>query len=311
MLDTVSIVVRFALYADLTMLFGVPMFGLYALRGGERASGAVLWFRSLIATLAALGIGCSVLGLWALGASMSGVSLSEVDRSTIDVLVTETTMGSAWQARIGALLLVLFFSAAGWGRPTRALAIVALLAGIALGTLAWTGHGAMDEGARGWVHLIADIIHLLSAGVWLGALMSIALLIVRPATRMTAEHILLSHRALDEFAVTGTVVVGLIVFTGLVNSWILVGFANVGALFTTLYGQLLLAKLALFGGMLGLAAANRFRLTPALAASMPSGDHRQAVAALRRSLMSETLCAVVILALVAWLGTLAPPASGM
>ena len=52
--------------------------------------------------------------------------------------------------------------------------------------------------------------------------------------------------------------------------------------------------------------SNRFRLTPTLSVAMADGDHRRAMAALRRSLAVETGCAVAILALVAWLGTLEP-----
>jgi putative copper export protein len=48
--------------------------------------------------------------------------------------------------------------------------------------------------------------------------------------------------------------------THLINSWFLVG--SVSSLLTTLYGQILLAKVAFFAAMLALAAANRFWLVP-------------------------------------------------
>ena len=63
--------------------------------------------------------------------------------------------------------------------------------------------------------------------------------------------------------------------------------------------------------MLGLASLNRLRLTPRFEASLAAGDHRDALGALRRSLAVETACIVAIMALVAWLGTLEPPASAM
>jgi putative copper resistance protein D len=58
--------------------------------------------------------------------------------------------------------------------------------------------------------------------------------------------------------------------------------------------------------MLALATLARFRLTPAFARSIDAGDHRGALRAPRRSLAVETGCAVTIMALVAWLGTLEP-----
>jgi copper resistance protein D len=109
----------------------------------------------------------------------------------------------------------------------------------------------------------------------------------------------------------GTLVVAILVITGLINSWLLVGPANFTALGTTLYGLLLLAKLVLFAAMLGLASLNRFRLTPAFERSIAMNDHDGALMTLRVSLAVETTYVIGILALVAWLGTLAPPASGM
>lgn len=69
---------------------------------------------------------------------------------------------------------------------------------------------------------------------------------------------------------------------------------NVGALFTTVYGWLLIAKLAVFATMLALAAANRFRLTPAL--ERADGDPSRQLKALRTSLAVETSAAMSIFA---------------
>ena len=85
------------------------------------------------------------------------------------------------------------------------------------------------------------------------------------------------------------------------------GLEKVSALWTSDYGRLLSVKLLLFVLMLGLAGANRYRLTPRLAAALEAGaPAAQALTALRRSLIVETGAGVAILALVAWLGTLAP-----
>jgi putative copper resistance protein D len=59
--------------------------------------------------------------------------------------------------------------------------------------------------------------------------------------------------------------------------------------------------------MLGLAASNRFRLTPALEAALGPGDPAAALSALRRSIVVEMVLMLALLGLVAWLGTLAPP----
>ena len=82
-------------------------------------------------------------------------------------------------------------------------------------------------------------------------------------------------------------------------------------MYRPLYGLLLIVKLVLFLAMLALASVNRFRLTPAFERSIANGDRPGGLGALRRSLAIETACVVVILALVAWLVTLEPPASAI
>ena len=105
---------------------------------------------------------------------------------------------------------------------------------------------------------------------------------------------------LAKFGLLGTVFVATLVVTGVVNSLMIVGIADLPALAGSRYGWLLGAKLLLFAGMLGLAALNRWRLTPAL----ERGDG--AIDALRLSLAVETGAAIAIVALVALLGTLDP-----
>lgn len=177
--------------------------------------------------------------------------------------------------------------------------------------MAWGGHAAMSEGGLGLVHLASDILHLLAAGVWISALLCLAFLLSIPLRRITAQHAELSHRALVSFGLVGTMVVTILIISGLVNSWLLVGLGGVTSLPSTAYGQLLIAKLLLFGIMLGLAALNRYRMTPALRAAIGRGDIIAAVRGLRMSLAVETACALIILILVAWLSSLSPPAASL
>jgi putative copper resistance protein D len=58
--------------------------------------------------------------------------------------------------------------------------------------------------------------------------------------------------------------------------------------------------------MIALAALNRFHLSPLLERSVQNGEYSVAASALRRSLAFELSMAIVIVALVAWLGTLSP-----
>jgi len=90
-----------------------------------------------------------------------------------------------------------------------------------------------------------------------------------------------------------------------INYLFIVGPSITGLLDST-YGQLLALKLTLFAVMLVFAALNRFHLSPLLENARQTGEHRVAVNALRRSMILEFSVAVVILGLVAWLGTLSP-----
>ncbi|WP_375292534.1 copper homeostasis membrane protein CopD [Sphingomonas melonis] len=300
------IAVRFALYAVLGGLFGLSAFSVYGLQAGERNDALAL--KPWLVGCAALSLLLSVVALALLAASMAGTPPWPIDLEAIKMLLSGSATGVAWEVRMAALAVAGFVTLIAAGRAY-SLGLVALASGIALATIAWGGHGAMDEGVTGLTHLVADILHLLAAGAWVGALLGLILLVARPVRRIDAAHLMLTHRALHGFGTVGTVVVGTIVVTGFANAWLLIGPGNVTALGTTRYGQLLLAKLALFAIMLGLASLNRFRLTPRLKASITAADHCGGLGALRQSLAVETACIVAILMLVAWLGTLEPPTS--
>ncbi|MBK5300535.1 MULTISPECIES: copper homeostasis membrane protein CopD [Gammaproteobacteria] len=302
MSDSISIALRFALYVDLMLLFGVALFGLYSLKGRERMSGAVLPFRSMLAGTAVLGAVLSAASMLMMASAMSGESDFAELRPHIEMMVFETDVGLAWVVRIVALLtagLAVMLRAPGFS-----LLIAAFAGGIALSSLAWNGHGAMDEGSRRDWHFAVDILHLLVAGAWLGALVAFALMAKINALQ-TEARIRLLARAVNRFEVIGAVIVVVITITGVVNYLFIVG-PKLDEVFLSTYGILLFIKVALFAGMLVLAALNRFHLGPFLERSLRDGQHREAANALRRSVVVELVAAVLIVGLVAWLGTLSP-----
>ena len=83
--------------------------------------------------------------------------------------------------------------------------------------------------------------------------------------------------------------------------WVVLTGDPIGAIGTP-FGRLLLVKLCLFAPLLGLAAYNKLRLTPALGA----GDAR-ATTKLRRSIRLELLVVLAILLTTATLTTVASP----
>lgn len=303
--DSLNIVVRFALYFDLMLLFGLAIFGLYSLRGKERASGSVLNFESLLYSTSALGVALSLIAMCLLAKAMSGVSgFMELHHHIFQMVLMGTDVGLTWMVRIAALIVAIIGVSLNRRLPTTSLWIVTLSGAVALATLAWTGHGAMDEGSRRYWHFISDILHLLAAGGWLGALAAFALLL-RLKSLKGAQDARVLARVLTGFESAGAIIVIVISITGVVNYLFIVG-PKVDEVMLSTYGMLLFLKIFLFCGMIVLAFVNRFHLSPLLERSVKTGDYSVAINALRRSMAVELSLAIVIVCLVAWLGTLSP-----
>lgn len=83
------------------------------------------------------------------------------------------------------------------------------------------------------------------------------------------------------------------------NSWYLVGTGNIWSLAGSLYGHLLILKLFIFAGMLGLAGLNRFRITPAIVSSLRESAAPADLGAISRSMALESGFAMLVLGLVA------------
>lgn len=286
-MDGVLVAARFALYVDLAALAGLPLF--WWSMGGEVR-------RGLMGALVAGGLLFSALWLLASAAGMAGTPLLSPDWSVVEILLKDTPVGMVLAVRAAALLLILPLLL--W----RGKGAIALAAAIAAATLAWSGHAAASEGLAGSAHRVADALHVLAAAGWFGALLALL------GAAVSGRQLVQTAAMLERFSLFGTIFAATLIVTGAFNVAMIVGWAQLPALLHSLYGWLLLAKLALFGGMLLLAAANRWQLTPKLELALKSGNSAAALTHLRMSLLVETSLAILILALVAALGTLDPMA---
>ncbi len=306
MLEPAVILLRLAQFAGAMILFGSSLFALYALpvhRPGSVHEGP--WLRQLLSWSAAGLVVGSLLGLLAQTSMLAGSMTEGLKLSSLSAVVTTMGLGRSALVRTAAAGLALVLLLVRWP-DRRTLGACAILGAIVCASFAWMGHGAATEGAGGSLHLAADMLHALAAGVWIGALVGFGFLAFR-RNGHTADTQAVLHKALHRFSGVGSGLVAVLLVTGLINSWFLVGPSRIASLWTTPYGLLLSVKLALFVAMLGLAAANRFRLTPALGVALDtSGAPEAALGALRLSLLLETSLAVSVLSLVAWFGMLAP-----
>lgn len=318
-MDDALIVLRALQFAATVSAAGVVFFRAFVAEPAFRATAegavemaAVPMLRSQFAMILWTSLGFVIatsLGWLAVEtAQMNDVSLSALSGSAAWTVLSDTNFGSVWLARL--LIMALF--AAAWLREARqpielprSNALSIALAAALSGSLAFAGHAAAGEGTEGSVHLVSDILHLLGAAAWLGALLPLAALL-GAAWRKGEPGLAMARTATLRFSTLGIASVGALLATGIINSWVLVG--SVSALFETDYGRLLLLKIALFLAMLSIAAINRTRLTPRLAQMNDVSVARGAMRQLRINCMIETALGAIILIVVGALGTLPPGA---
>lgn len=313
MADVPLYMLRLPQYLALMLLCGLPLLQWQADRarlrgGGEPAPGPDS--RSLRGWLLACAL--TALALNAVEAPLKTLrllwlSLPELDGAALAWYVFETAAGWAWLVR-GALLLFLAVLLSSWpdsrALPVRSLCV---LSGLALLTLLWNGHAAASTGAAGLLRLGLGGLHLLAAAAWLGAIAGFLMMLSSSWPRREEAATLRQwHARLHAFTATGGLLVAVLVASGIVHyAWIAAWNWSPAALTETPYGRWLLFKLALFAGMLVLAALHRWVLVPRLAAADASPDDP---ARLRRSLRLEATIATCIVAAVAVLGTMSPHA---
>ena len=284
MAELINILLRLALYVDLLLLFGLALFALYSAE-------TLLRFRPMLRGMALIGALLSVAGLVLMTRAMSGETEFAALWPHLQMMVLETDVGLAWTLRMIALIVVMIWPG---------LWLASMAGTVALASLAWSGHGAMDNA---W-HLLSDILHLLAAGAWLGAMLALILMSRLDALCSEARIRSLAD-SVKRFEGVGAAIVLFLSITGVANYLFIVG-PTLGEVLLGTYGVLLAIKVVLFGGMLVLAALNRFHLGPLLEQSLRAGQHQVAANALRRSVTLELMIALLIVGLVAWLGTLSP-----
>lgn len=297
------IAARFLHYAALVLAFGTFAYvGYGAMSAGmARRLGRLGLGSSALLLIAAVAV------LVATVAGLGGGFASLSDPTLWSAIVADTDFGRVWFARLVMAALLIAVAVVVWRSPVRAPKRVGLLlAGGLVVTVALTGHAAAEEGASGLVHRTADAAHLLAAAVWLGALPPLLFLLGRDPSGVREDLGTASAR-LVAFHSIGLAAVAVLIVSGAVNSWFLV--ATPEALLNTTYGRVLLAKLALFAVMIGLAAENRLRLVPALARDYAQGiANGQSAAALRSRIRAELVLGMVVLLTVAVLGAIEPAA---
>ncbi len=236
----------------------------------------------------------------ALAALATGEGLGSIARPGVLSLVMSDGYGPAAAVALVALLAVLITTGLPFEGAARRIALGGAL--VAPLTFAITGHTrTMDPLAVGY---LADVVHLLAGTVWFGGLAACASIVAR---RRREGDAMGAAEAVASFSSIAAVASGAVIAAGVALSVIEVG--SLGALTGTLYGRLLLAKVAAVAVVLAIAAWNRFRLLPAVARdALDDADDVDTAAwrSLRRTLRLEGAVLVGVLVLTGVLVNVTP-----
>jgi len=310
-METGLIASRFLHYVAAMALFGVSLFPLYAFayRRPQWSMRLQRLLRAIVLAAAVAALLSSITWLAFTTAMMAGTLSAATEWDAVWSVLSDTTFGHVWIVRLALMIVILSatrFGAASTANGHRDIH-TPLLAGLLLASLAGVGHTQQNDGPAWLVHSGADSVHLLAAGAWLGGLLILGFVLV-PSRASPACDPRVTEDVLLRFSGMGYIAVALLIASGAVNSWYLIG--SVDALVGTAYGQLLLVKLCLFTSMLALAASNRFWLVPALRNSETARSH-DSLATLRRHVLGEEVLGLFVILIVSALGTMEPAGSQM
>lgn len=287
--EVVLVPARWVFFVTAMTLFGSSLLPIYA-GNKDRPERLRLGHPTMI-LLAAAALASAIAWFAILVTQLAADTTPRELLTTAAAVLFETEFGPAWIVRLLAACVLL-----GSVVVSRRLRTVMVPAAILLGTDAWLGHAAMGLGPIGWAQTGVQLLHLLAAGAWLGALPLLGTEVIRVHRHLDAQ----AASVLKRFSPAGMLLVGGIAATGAVNTCFLLGFPP--SLAGT-YGRVLLVKVALFLLMAAVASVNRFHFMPQLErAEMTRAGYRS----LSRSILIEMLLGLLILADVSVLGTLNP-----
>lgn len=315
------VVTRWLHWAVCILLTSSQLFRVYLLPRKEvtEERNVQLWRNKFLSDLnrfdcAAWAVALLSLLAWFAVASWSMVGPAEsMDISLLSTIVAQTQVGRVSIARLvilvlaGVCVFVLRRSNAAEKRRLLRLTAMGLLL-LNLMMLALVGHASAALGPASGLHLAVDSVHLATASVWPGGLVLFALLLRSAIAAPASDLRVLTARATRRFSACSVVAVAVLSITGLATSFFFIHDAS--DLWKTTYGQLITAKVLVFGGMMAFGAQNLLVLKQRVeleAHQEKAGREMVAVRALFRNVVWEVALGVLIILIVAVLGITEPP----
>ncbi len=253
-----------------------PATGVVELGGG----GVERQLRILAAGSAGLCVLAAAARLYAQTWSVFGLD-EPVTLELVRVVGIESRWASGWQRQAGVAVLAAAAVVVWTRQPRIGWWLTAFAAAGAWTTLPVTGHAASFDTRLPW---LAQVVHGLGAGAWIGTLAALA-----AVTSRLARHPAEQGRVGDlvrRFSPIAVAAVATIATSGVATGVLYVG--SVADLWSTGYGRALLLKVVLFLATGAVGAYNWRRLTPRL------GDMAGTRALLRSARLELTLAAGVL-----------------
>ena len=232
------------------------------------------------------------------------IVIQTIRLETSPLVVIDTYFGTIWLARmiITIILLGIWFGmdrSKVLSKKTQIPMLVVSLVLISTTTL--IGHGAASEqfGA-----IVLDYIHNLVAAVWIGGIIYFVFILLPTLSKLgETNREKMSLVLIPRFSIAFIISVGIVIVTGPTLMWFLE--SDVGLITQSVFGQLIIIKIAIATIMVGLGGFFQFKIQKSAERNFASGKilvHKK----LKRSLKVDATLGIILLGVVALLtnGTL-------
>ena len=246
--------------------------------------------------------GVGLMLVFASNIAMLAVQALRLETSAFDAI--QTTFGTTWLIRmiITIVLLGVWFWMDKKKQISKASHIPMLVLSLALiGTSTMIGHGA----ASGQIAaVVLDYIHNLVAAIWIGGIIYFVFILLPTFSKLeNTEQEKMSLVMIPRFSIAFIIAVGVVIITGPTLMWLLE--SDVGVIRESLYGKLIIVKIAIAAIMIGLGGFFQYKVQKSGENNLASKSlsiHKK----LKRTLKVDAALGIILLGVVALLanGTL-------
>jgi len=244
--------------------------------------------------------------LLVLASNILMLAVQAITLQTTAFEVIRTGFGTTWLVRM--ILTIILLGIWFWserkmiiGRAQQFLILGLSLALISTTTMLGHGTASLHEPA-----IILDYAHNLLASVWIGGVIYAAFVMIPSFSKLESDKKeKLSLLVIPKISSIVIIAVGILIITGPTLLWFLE--SNVGLLYDSTYGKLILVKIALGSIMIAIGGYNQFRIQRYAEKNLESGKI-SVYNRFRRSLKIESMVGIVLLGVVALLANSSLPA---